>query len=128
MSAVLVSLLVEVDDLHRPQGQHHSLEAILLIATLTVICGANNWTEVEHFGRQKQTWLETLLDLPHGILLAWHLRARLRRTQTDPCPRNQSGFRGMPRRPMHQILKSETAATLCKCGLVSEAEFGKHAS
>ena len=63
----LVSLLTAVDDPRRPQGQHHSLEAILLIATLAVICGADNWTEVEFFGHQKQSWLETFLELPHGI-------------------------------------------------------------
>ena len=63
----LVSLLTAVDDPRRPQGQHHSLEAILLIATLAVICGADNWTEVEFFGHQKQAWLETFLELPHGI-------------------------------------------------------------
>ncbi|MXZ41717.1 MAG: ISAs1 family transposase [Caldilineaceae bacterium SB0666_bin_21] len=31
------------------------------------ICGADNWTEIESFGRQKQAWLETFLELPHGI-------------------------------------------------------------
>ncbi|MCY4520861.1 MAG: transposase family protein [Caldilineaceae bacterium] len=63
----LVSLLTAVDDPRRPQGQHHSLEAILLIATLAVICGADNGTEVEFFGHQKQAWLETFLALPHGM-------------------------------------------------------------
>lgn len=43
------------------------MEAILLIATLTVICGTDNWTKVRFFGRQKQAWLETFLELPHGI-------------------------------------------------------------
>ena len=26
-----------------------------------------SWTEIELFGRQKQAWLATFLDLPHGI-------------------------------------------------------------
>ncbi|MCE2468506.1 MAG: ISAs1 family transposase [Caldilineaceae bacterium] len=43
------------------------MEAILLIATLAVICGADNGTEVEFFGHQKQAWLETFLELPHGV-------------------------------------------------------------
>ena len=63
----LVSLLTAVDDPRRPQGQYHSLEAILLIATLAVICGADNGTEVEFFGHQKQAWLETFRELPHGM-------------------------------------------------------------
>ncbi len=60
-------LLVEGDDPRRPQARHHSLEAILLIAILAIICGADNGTEVEFFGLQKQAWRETFLDLPHGI-------------------------------------------------------------
>lgn len=62
-----MSLLAEVDDPRRLQARHHDMEAILLIATLAVICSENNWTEVEFFGLQKQAWLETFLDLPHGI-------------------------------------------------------------
>ncbi|MYJ77877.1 MAG: ISAs1 family transposase, partial [Caldilineaceae bacterium SB0670_bin_27] len=67
-SVPLVSLLTEVDNPRRPQARRHALEAILLIATLAVICGADNGIEVELFGLQKQAWLETFLDLPHGIL------------------------------------------------------------
>jgi hypothetical protein len=63
----LVSLLTAVEDPWRPQARCHSLEAILLIATLAVICGADNGTEVEFFGHQKQAWLATFLELPHGI-------------------------------------------------------------
>ena len=63
----LVALLTAVDDPRRPQGQHHSLKAILLIATLAIICGADHWTEVEFFGHKKQAWLENFLELPHGI-------------------------------------------------------------
>ncbi len=64
----LVSLLTAVEDPRRPQARRHSLEAILLIATLAIICGADNWTEVEFFGHQKQAWLETFLELPHGVV------------------------------------------------------------
>ena len=63
----LVSLFAEVDDPRRSQARLHALEDILLMATLAVICGADSWTEVELFGRQKQAWLETFLELPHGI-------------------------------------------------------------
>ncbi len=63
-SSVLVSLLTEVDDPRCPQRQHHSLESILLIATLAVICGADSFA---FFGYQKQAGLTTFLELPHGI-------------------------------------------------------------
>ena len=73
----LVSLFTEVEDPRRPQARRHALEDILLIATLAVICGADSWTEVELFGRQKQAWLETFLALPARDPLARHLRTRL---------------------------------------------------
>ena len=63
----LMALVTAVDAPRRPQGQYHALEAILLTATLAVICGADSWTEVEFFGHQKQAWLATFLALPHGI-------------------------------------------------------------
>jgi predicted transposase YbfD/YdcC len=45
----------------------HKLHDILVIAICAVICGADGWTEVEEFGRSKQTWFKTFLDLPGGI-------------------------------------------------------------
>ena len=63
----LVSLFAEVDDPRRSQARLHTLEDILLMAIPAVIGGADSWTEVELFGRQKQAWLETCLELPHGI-------------------------------------------------------------
>jgi predicted transposase YbfD/YdcC len=32
-----------------------------------MICGADTWVDMEMFGQSKQAWLETFLDLPHGI-------------------------------------------------------------
>jgi predicted transposase YbfD/YdcC len=32
-----------------------------------VICGADDWAEVELFGQSKEPWLRTFLGLPHGI-------------------------------------------------------------
>ena len=47
-------LLVEDGDPRRSQAWHHPSGTILLIATLAVICGTDNWTAVESFGRQKR--------------------------------------------------------------------------
>ena len=55
----LMALVTEVDAPRRPQGQYPSLESILLIAMLAVICGADSWTGVEFFGCRKQAWLAT---------------------------------------------------------------------
>ena len=56
-----------MDDPRCLDGRYRALETTLLMATLTVICGADSWTQVELFGCQKRVWLETFLDLPHGI-------------------------------------------------------------
>ena len=49
------------------RGQRHSLASLLTIAICAVICGADSWTEVEQFGRAKEKWFQTFLDLPYGI-------------------------------------------------------------
>ncbi|MCO6476300.1 MAG: ISAs1 family transposase [Phaeodactylibacter sp.] len=56
-----------IPDPRKPQGLLHSLEAIFTIAILAVICGADEWTEIEEFGKSKQEFLEGLLELRHGI-------------------------------------------------------------
>jgi len=57
----------ELDDPRREQGKRHRLTAIVAIAILGVICGADEWTEIEDVARAKRGWLERFLDLPHGI-------------------------------------------------------------
>lgn len=41
--------------------------AIVTIAILAVLAGADGFVAIERYGRAKQRWLETFLDLPHGI-------------------------------------------------------------
>lgn len=58
----------------------HKLLDILVIAICAVICGANNWEEVELFGNSKRTWFETFLELPNGVPshdTFWRVFARL---------------------------------------------------
>lgn len=45
----------------------HKLIDILTIALLGVICGAQNWVEVQDFGEAHKKWLKTFLELPNGI-------------------------------------------------------------
>jgi predicted transposase YbfD/YdcC len=47
--------------------KRHQLLDILVIAICAVICGADNWEEVELFGQAKEGWFKTFLDLPNGI-------------------------------------------------------------
>lgn len=45
----------------------HSLVAIITMAILAVLSGADGFVAIETYGKAKQAWLETFLDLPHGI-------------------------------------------------------------
>ena len=45
----------------------HELLDIVVIAICAIICGADDWTEVELFGNAKLSWLRTFLELPNGI-------------------------------------------------------------
>jgi predicted transposase YbfD/YdcC len=45
----------------------HRLGDILVIAVCAVVCGADNFEEIEAFGKAKHDWLRRFLALPHGI-------------------------------------------------------------
>ncbi len=45
----------------------HNLVAIVTIAILAVLCGADGFVAMETYGKAKQEWLETFLELPYGI-------------------------------------------------------------
>ena len=68
--AELKKLLEAFGDLPEPRSecnQDHPLLSILLIALCAVISGADNWVDIEGYGKAKQGWLESILDLPNGI-------------------------------------------------------------
>jgi predicted transposase YbfD/YdcC len=45
----------------------HPLPELIVIAVCAVICGADEWTDIETFGRCKERWFRRLLTLPNGI-------------------------------------------------------------
>jgi hypothetical protein len=57
----------ELPDPRRSQGRRHKLIDILAIALCAVLCGADDFTEIEEFGQTKEEWLRGFLELPHGI-------------------------------------------------------------
>lgn len=65
-----ISLLISFQDLPDPRVEgrcDHKLIDIIVITVCAVIAGAESWVDVESFGKAKQEWLQTFLDLPHGI-------------------------------------------------------------
>ena len=45
----------------------HKLEDIVIIGLCTVICGGEDFVEMEEFGKARKEWLEGFLELPNGI-------------------------------------------------------------
>jgi predicted transposase YbfD/YdcC len=48
-------------------AKRHNLLDILVIAICAVICGADSWSDIELYGKNKQAWLKKFLELPNGI-------------------------------------------------------------
>ena len=45
----------------------HKLEDIIIIGLCTVICGGEDFTDMEEFGREREELLREFLELPNGI-------------------------------------------------------------
>ena len=45
----------------------HRLVDIIAIAILGILCGADGWVAIETYGKAKEEWLKTFLELPNGI-------------------------------------------------------------
>jgi predicted transposase YbfD/YdcC len=56
-----------VQDPRIERSKEHKLIDIISIGICAVICGAEGWVDIENFGKSKETWLKTFLELPNGI-------------------------------------------------------------
>jgi len=56
-----------LDDPRIEKNRKHPLLNVIAIAILGVICGAENWVDIERYGKAKQEWLGQFLDLSHGV-------------------------------------------------------------
>ncbi len=57
----------EIQDPRTAHLNDHPLINILTIALCAIIAGAESWTDIENFGKQKAIWLGQFLDLSYGI-------------------------------------------------------------
>jgi predicted transposase YbfD/YdcC len=65
-----LSLFRYFEDLEDPRdgpNLRHLLLEVLIIAICAVICGADNWVDVESYGHAQYEWLKQFLELPYGI-------------------------------------------------------------
>jgi len=53
-----------IQDPRVDRTRKHSLETILVISLLAVICGADSIVDIENYAKSRKQWLETFLDCP----------------------------------------------------------------
>lgn len=63
----LLDHIAIIPDPRIERSKRHSLQDIMAIAICGMICGADDWVSIEEFGRAKESWFRTFLDLPNGI-------------------------------------------------------------
>lgn len=63
----IIELLSKIEDHRIERRKEHSLTDIIVITISAVICGAENWNQIEMFGKSRLDWLKTFLKLPNGI-------------------------------------------------------------
>jgi predicted transposase YbfD/YdcC len=65
--ASLLEYFASVQDPRVERSQLHPLASVLALSLCAVICGADSFLGIEYFGKARQDWLQTFLDLPNGI-------------------------------------------------------------
>lgn len=66
-AAGLARCLTGLDDPRVVPRCDHSLFDIVAITLLAVMCGAEDWPDIEQFGTSREEFLRTFLELPNGI-------------------------------------------------------------
>ena len=67
LTASIIPYFAKVPDPRVSRTRLHSLTDILVLSLLAIICGADSFVAIEEFGRAKEAWLRTFLDLRNGI-------------------------------------------------------------
>ncbi len=65
--AGLICFFEAMEDPRVERTKRHKFIDILSITIAAVICGCEDWNEIELFGNLKKEWLSTFLQLPNGI-------------------------------------------------------------
>jgi predicted transposase YbfD/YdcC len=62
-----IAILSGLEDHRMDRKKEHLLIDIVVITLAGVVCGAENWNQLELFGNSKLDWFRTFLKLPNGI-------------------------------------------------------------
>ena len=64
----LIETVSEIRDPRRSYGNlRHKLTDILVIGLCTIMCKGEDFTDMEDFGKEREMWLRSFLELPNGI-------------------------------------------------------------
>ncbi len=66
-ATTLFEHLSEINDPRIERTKWHKLIDILVIAVCATICGAESFPDIEEFGKDREAWLRTFLELENGI-------------------------------------------------------------
>lgn len=83
MARSIAEQFAPMPDPRKDKGKRHPLIVILTIAVMAVICGNDDFEGMEVFAESKRAWLETFLDLKHGIPTADTFRRVFARLDPD---------------------------------------------
>jgi predicted transposase YbfD/YdcC len=64
---IVDEFLAFVEDPRVERTRKHSLETILVISLMAVICGADGFVDIERFAIAKESWLASFLDMSAGV-------------------------------------------------------------
>lgn len=64
---IMEEFLSVIQDPRVDRTRKHSLETIIVVALLAVICAADSFVAIERFARAKKAWLATFLDMSGGV-------------------------------------------------------------
>lgn len=67
MAGSIMLFFSGLPDPREDRGARHLLGDIIAIAILSILCGGEDFTDMEDFGHGREEWLRTFLKLPSGI-------------------------------------------------------------
>lgn len=56
-----------IEDPRIERNKKHFVWDIISLTICAVVCGCETWEEIELYGKEKESWLKTILELPNGI-------------------------------------------------------------
>lgn len=57
----------DIPDPRMDRTKKHKLIDILFITLAAILCGCEDWEDIESYGHKKESWLKKYLELPNGI-------------------------------------------------------------